>query len=53
MKALKRLLCLIAFSAILIGCGEKTPDFVGVHADLDIQVMSPHSGVWQLKISGF
>lgn len=49
LKTAKQLLCLIAFSAILIGCGEETPDFVGVHADADPYDIDAYYHWWDIR----
>ena len=48
LKTAKRFLCIIAFSAILIGCGEETPDFVGVHADADPHDIDAYYHWWDI-----
>ena len=35
MKTARWILCIIAFSALIIGCGEDTPDFVTSYGDTD------------------
>ena len=47
-KTAKRLLCLIALSTLLIGCGEETPDFVGVHADADPHDIDAYYHWWDI-----
>lgn len=48
MKTAKRLLYLIALSTLLIGCGEETPEFVGVHADADPHDIDAYYHWWDI-----
>ena len=45
----KRILCLIALSTLLIGCGEETPDFVGVHDDADPHDIDTYYHWWDIR----
>ena len=49
LKTAKRLLCIITLSTILIGCGEDTPDFVGVDADADPHDLSAYYHWWDIR----
>ena len=50
MKTARWILCIVALSAVIIGCGEETPDFVGVHDDADPHDLSAYYHWWDIAV---